>query len=191
MRSDIDFPTRINISYVLDEVPTNYARDLNKEIYDRGGEFLFYPLEAPIPHITMLMGDVANQQALVAVIGLVEKIAVDFHPINYSFSLPYFRDPARRYIFVDTNPQEEFYQQRLRLQKELRKLITIDHYGGAENVSHVTLGFIPRGGTKALIDSISQPAQTISGKARVLQVALTGARGTCIEALQTIAIATG
>ncbi len=182
-----NFPLRINISYLLDGVVAEYVTKANSAIFVDGGEFEFEPEGIAIPHITMLMGDVGSSSDLDEVIAVVADTANELAPIDFELSDPYFRDGRGRFIFVDTNPQPQFYQQRLLLQNRAGSLLKIDHYGGAENVSHITLGYNDRGTDPALLEQF-KVNHLVTGKASLMQVARTGSRGTCIETLQTFSI---
>jgi len=182
----MEFPSRVNISYLLQGKPLEYAREANAEIFVRGGEFEFSPRGQAIPHVTMLMGEVKSLQDLEELFDVVAKASFEFENIDFELSAPYFRDARRKFVFVDTNPQESFLKQRRLLQEWVGPLLKIDHYGNAENVSHITLGYNDLGNDATLLAHISSSAP-IAGKASQLQVARTGARGTCIETLRTFA----
>jgi hypothetical protein len=123
---------------------------------------------------------------LKAVSEIVARTAVEFDPISYSIGTPYFPAPDRRYVFVDTEPLAAFLAQSTVLQERLGHLLAIDDFGDAKNVSHITLGFNDSGNDLAVLGEPS--GGTTRGIASTLQIALTGPRGTCIEALGRFAV---
>lgn len=175
---DLRFPLRTNISCVLSPAILEHVRLLNTIIVTNGfQEIDFSGSPAPIPHMTLLMGEVDDLSGLEAMMAALRRFAVDLAPIKYEITKPYLRVPSRNFIFVDAVPQKAFRGLRFSLHELLSEYIDCELYGGPENVSHITLGYAH--GAYPGVDKLVQATQSVIGVADTLQVAETGKRGTC------------
>lgn len=175
---DLSFPLRTNISFMLSDGVRKEVRKLNSIIVKDGfAEIDFSAVSAPLPHITLLMGEVDHLQDLKTLIQALTSFSQHQAPIDYRIGKPYLRDPSRNFIFVDTVPQEQFRLLRLELDQILSRFIDCDMHGGPKNVSHITLGYAH--GVYPGIQKLVQVARPVVGVAETFQVAETGIRGTC------------
>jgi 2'-5' RNA ligase len=174
---DLRFPLRVNISFMLSREVTEEICRLNSIIVRDGfREIDFSKSSAPIPHITLLMGEVDEEEDLKGLIQALRGFSLH-EPIKYKISQPYLRRPSRNFIFVDTVPQKAFRLLRRKLHEALSEFIDCELHGGPDNVSHITLGYAHR--AYPGIDKLIKSAQSAGGLADTFQVAETGRRGTC------------
>src|SRR5689334_13556253 len=179
------FPLRANISFTLSHDVREEVLKLNSIIVRDGfSEIDFSGPSAPIPHITLLMGEVDSADDLKALIEALQYFGQHHEPISYEIGRPYLRRPSRNFIFVDTLPQSEFRLFRLELHQILSKFIDCDLHGGPKNISHITLGYAH--GVYPGIDNLIQVARPAKGIADTFQIAKTGQRGTCLGAIATV-----
>jgi hypothetical protein len=175
---DLRFPLRTNISFMLSPDILDEVCRLNSIIVNDGfREIDFSRPSPPIPHITLLMGEVDHRDDLQQLIKALETFSLDLPPIKYKISPPYLRRPSRNFIFVDTVPQKAFRLVRRKLHEALSPFIDCELHGGPDNVSHITLGYAHR--SYPGLDKLLKTAQPTSGVANTFQVAETGKRGTC------------
>jgi len=177
-------PARINIGLLLDGEVLDFARRANRLIAQHGGEFAFEPSGIAIPHITFLMGDVGSDSSLTEINAICADFASTVPRLSYTLSSARFADERRRYVFADVREQAVFLKHRRVLQARLASRLKLDHHGGPSNPSHITLGFIEKGAPRSLLRDLPSPTG-LRGKASILQIALTGRRGTCVRALAT------
>ncbi len=172
------FPLRTNISFMLSHDVKEEVRTLNSIIVKDGfTDIDFSAVSAPIPHITLLMGEVDHAQDLEALVEALRGFRGHHAAIRYELGKPYLRGPSRNFIFVDTIPQAAFRLLRLELHQLLSDFIDCDLHGGPKNVSHITLGYAH--GVYRGIQKLIQVAKTVMGIAETFQIAETGKRGTC------------
>jgi len=154
------------------------VRRLNSIIVGDGfREIDFSDHSEPIPHITLLMGEIDNEEDLNGLIQTLERFSLHQPPIKYKISQPYLRPPSRNFIFVDTVPQKAFRLLRRKLHEALSDYIDCELHGGPDNVSHITLGYAHR--AYPGIGKLIKNAVSAGGVANTFQVAETGKRGTC------------
>src|SRR4051812_33700108 len=92
----LSFPLRTNISFMLSHEVTEEVRRLNSIVVNDGfKEIDFSNPVVPIPHITLLMGEVDNEQDLTGLIQALEKFSLHQPSIKYKISQPYLRRPSR------------------------------------------------------------------------------------------------
>lgn len=165
------------------------VRKLNSIIvHDGFGEINFSRAAAPIPHITLLMGDVDNANDLAALIETLQDFARNHTGICYEIGRPYLRRPSRNFIFVDTIPQKAFRLLRLELHQSLSRFIDCELHGGPKNISHITLGYAH--GVYPGIHKLVRAANSVKGTADTFQVAETGKRGTCRQLIARLSHST-
>ncbi len=179
----IKFPARINVSIQLDGDLKNQILHLNRLICSEGfGEIDFNSSLPQIPHATLLMGEVRSRSEYESLLLACADFASDQQQFPYSISLPYLRSPSKKFVFVDTLPEEKFYDFRRLTDQYVGAYIECDFYGGPDNGSHITIGYsnIPFQKIQLLKDETS----VTQGTARNIQICLTGRRGSCTDLLE-------
>jgi 2'-5' RNA ligase len=182
---------RLNVALPLAGALAQYARRVNRRLVDEFGSLIvFEPDGDAYPHVTLFMGDYIGPRDRSPLREAIDGVLHDVEPFTLSVGAPYFRDRARRYLFVDADQDLQLRSLRRRLEAELSDFFRVDHYGGAENVSHLTLGFLPSGGRPGLekeVEAGQSEAEWINEAA----LFLTGPRGTCVERLDTYRLRSG
>lgn len=177
------FPFRVNISLVLNRSMLSYVRLLNRKVVSAGfDEIDFTKGPLPIPHITLLMGDVLSPKEYALLLRGVKECARGLRPFSYYLGMPYLRKPSRHYVFVDTLPRSHFARMRKRLYDAVNASIDCEHHGGANNVSHITIGYSAT--PYPYLDRLRAVYRDVRGVARSIQVCEVGRRGTCIKRLK-------
>lgn len=172
------FPLRTNVSFMLSNDVSEEVRRLNSIIVSDGfSEIDFSEVSPPIPHITLLMGEVDNARDLEALVEALGGFSRHQAAIRYEIAKPYLRRPSRNFVFVDTIPQKAFRLLRRKLHQSLSEFIDCDLHGGPENISHITLGYAH--GVYPGISKLLKAARPTKGVADTFQIAETGKRGTC------------
>lgn len=185
MAKEISYPARININFALPAEIEEYVVSLNRLLMNVGfNEIRFSGEDAHIPHITLLMGDVATHSHYEALVDACRGFAVGRDEVPYNLTKPYWKQPSRRFVFIDTVPLERFRTFRKQLDEFVRGLIECEQYGGPENPSHITVGYSDI--RKFDLSSIAAPHKNQAGVGSVIRICRAGSRGTCIEVLEEI-----
>jgi hypothetical protein len=179
---DLSFPARINVNAPLPASVTAVVQQMN-EVFLRSGfdDIDFSDGSLHLPHVTLLMGEVASAAHFKELLEKCESFAGRHPAIPYSVGEPFWQKPALKFMFVDTNPLPLFKDFRVAFYNEVRDLIRCEYYGGPENPSHITVGY---GDSRRLpLAKVKDAYRSTSGIANAIRICEAGERGTCHNAL--------
>jgi hypothetical protein len=179
---ELSFPLRININAPLPASLTTMVQQMN-EVFLRSDfdEIDFSSGSLHLPHVTLLMGEVASASHFKQLLEKCESFAGRHPAIPYSVGEPFWQKPALKFMFIDTNPLSLFREFRIALHNEVLDLIRCEYYGGPDNPSHITVGY---GDSRRLpLVKVKDAYRSISGIANAIRISEAGERGTCHNAL--------
>jgi len=178
----MEFPLRVNISFMLCETIHAHVLSLNRLVVDAGyNEICFSGPDAVMPHITLLMGEVDTEDEYDLLAEELRVLAETMYPIQYRIGRPYLRQPSQHFIFVDVHPERKFRDYRVEMHADLGRYIECDHHGGPHNVSHITIGYCPI--VYPGLQELVRKSNRLPGIADTIQLSVAGKRGTCVKKL--------
>ena len=185
------YPLRLNISFELSPAVEEKVVSANHKLVNLGyKEINFQPDGGAIPHVTLLMGDVASRADFERLQQILVAFAKREKSIHYVVQRPYLKLPSKSFIFVDVEPAETFRLLRHRLFEQVNQLLAFEYHGGPDNVSHITLGYARP--SLASVGKISQEFESdLNGIASALALSRVGNRGACIEKFAVFRFAEG
>lgn len=181
---DLTFPLRVNINFALPEEVDVYVKRINDVVCQNGyNEISFRAGSDQLPHITLLMGEVAAGSSLTKLVEGCNEYSRTLMPLTFELSAPYWKAPSLKFLFLDTLPTENFRQLRLELYNSVSNVLTCEFHGGPENPSHITAGY---GDSKRIaLDHLIRIPRPQSSQTGSLRICLAGARGSCSDVLAT------
>lgn len=185
----IPFPARININCPIPTVVAEVVESMNSRMVDSGFLDIEFSEHSPhLPHVTLLMGEVADRSALEELLRKSEQFASMQPSFGYSLGPPYWKKPSLKFLFMDTPPLERFRIFRAELFAQLNGLIKCEFHGGPENPSHITVGY---GDSRRLpIERFLSLYRKVEGVASHIRICEAGERGTCHSPMAEFALAT-
>lgn len=175
---NLTFPLRVNVGFSLEGKVDLYARTLNANLVAYGHTDINFSSGYAIPHVTLLMGKVKNQEDLRNLIAEVAKLINQHEPLGFNVSAPYFSGTEEGYVFLDVVPQMPFRDLKLSLYAQVSNLLECELHGGPTNISHITVGHVKATGFDMQeLGAISKHAAR--GLARTIIITEVGVRGTC------------
>jgi hypothetical protein len=175
--SPTEFPTRLDISLRLDGSLLEAVTRVNESIVAIGfDEVRFSPGGGAMPHVTLLMGEVATLEDFEKLSEAVECFSRATETFAISLGSPYLRESEGRWAFMDALPRERIRAIRFALHGVLAGLIELEPHGGPDNVSHVTVGYAES--LQGDVEAALAGAAVGRGHASVVQLCAVGAHGT-------------
>lgn len=176
--SSPEFPARLDVSLRLDGSLLEAVTRVNESLLAIGfDEVRFSPDGGAVPHVTLLMGEVATLEDYEKLSEAVERFSRATETFEISLGPPYLCEPERQWVFMDALPAERFRAIRFALHDVLAGLIELEPHGGPDNVSHVTVGYAEslQGDIEA---ALAGAVVGRGGHASVVQLCAVGAHGT-------------
>ena len=179
---NLSFPARINVNAPLSSSVAASIQQMNAVFLQSGFDDIDFSTGSPnLPHVTLLMGEVASASHFKELLNKCERFSSNHSSISYSVGEPFWQKPALKFMFVNTDPLEQFKNFRIALYDEVQSLIRCEFYGGPENPSHITVGY---GDSRRLpIAKVKAAYRSTSGVFDVIRICEAGERGTCHNSL--------
>ncbi len=178
-RIPINFPARLGVSLELDGPLRAWAIRSNATIVRAGfSEIRFCGKGAAIPHITLLMGEVANSRHYTNLLRAIAGYCSQVDPISYSVSTPCLDEPEGNFVFANVLPPDVFKETRFALFRLVSADIECELHGRPENPAHLTLGYVDPSTFDVAQFNVATPPP---GLAKGIQIGSVGAHGTCVR----------
>lgn len=133
------------------------------------------------PHITIMMGDVLDEDEVLARLTDVAKQLV---PIQFRLGAPYRDLAGGRYVFMDPADPAPFIEAKLRAQATISSVLRPSTYGGASNPPHLSLAYVRRNCPMPHDAEVYASGELFT----VSRIALSrcGDHGTCIDQIAAV-----
>jgi hypothetical protein len=183
MKKPALYPSKININLGLSNEVNDFCIAINQYIVSKGfNEINFQGDQHHLPHITLLMGEIKTENDYMSLIHICNLFSQKCKAINYEVSMPYWKKPLEKFVFVDVLPLEEFTKFRLDLYEDVKELIKCSTYGGPNSETHITVGYADSTEAKDLdLDIINSSSYGRLGVASSVRICKAGVHGTCNE----------
>lgn len=179
MNTSRRYPIKINVNFALSFEIENFCKSVNQAMVEEGLDSINFNNFTSIPHITLLMGNVKSANDYSELIQIYSNFVKSQSRIEYSISRPYWKEPLKKFVFVDVLPLDKFEEFRLNLDKNTKGLIDYSSYGGPDSSTHITLGYSNLENLdNNLISSFLPPSL---GIADLMRICKAGNHGTCSE----------
>jgi hypothetical protein len=175
------YPLKININLELSNEVKDFCIAINQYIVNEGfNEINFQGFQQQLPHITLLMGEIKTQDDYLNLIRICNLFSQKCKTIEVS--MPYWKKPLEKFVFVDVLPLEEFTKLRLELYEDVKELIKCSAHGGPSSETHITVGYADSIDAKDLdLNIISLSSFERLGVASSVRICRAGVHGTCGE----------
>lgn len=170
-----EFPARLDVSLRLDGSLAEAVARVNESIVAVGlDEIRFSPNQGAIPHVTLLMGEVATLEDFESLADAVRRFAQTTETFEIGVGSPYLVELERRWVFMDALPAVRFRALRFALHDVSAGLIELEPYGPGQRLAR------HRGMRRATRGSYRRGAHWagVSGRASALQLCAVGVHGT-------------
>jgi len=159
------------------EINSFFLENYNSEINFRSGV---------IPHITLMMGKLRLNSSVDLLRQRCIDLGKNLKEISVEFNHPYLEDTTGHYIFMD--PVDSNY---LKISKNIAQdlfgdLLEPSTFGGSENPSHLTVGYVSKGSKLEEIPFLTNSHLKIRLKS--IGLSQCGPRGTCFEPVFSIPV---
>ena len=135
--------TKINIHLPLRGEISNYCIRLNQEIQKLTKSGVdFSPKSFQIPHLTLYMGFVINEQNYNSVLSEIFNMAQEMNPIEITPTKPYMKEPKKNYVFVDTEQSSQIIELKRTIKEKVSKWIEPLNWDVVSEIPHITVGYI-------------------------------------------------
>jgi hypothetical protein len=128
------------------------------------------------------MGEIRTEDDYLDLLHICNLFLQKRKAINYEVSMPYWKKPLEKFVFVDVLPLESFTKLRLDLYEDVKELIQCSTYGGPDSETHITVGYADSTDTKDLdLNIINSSSDKRLGVASSVRICRAGVHGTCSE----------
>ena len=133
---------KLNIHLTVSPNVASYCREINRGVRRLTESFIDFEAAPPmIPHISLIMGILAEKRSLDALITEVKSNCARFGPLTFQVLNPYLEDVRNHYVFSDIVGNSDYEALKQTLQSSLKGtyLEVQDDYTEAP---HITLAHI-------------------------------------------------
>lgn len=172
---------KVNVNLPLTDNALSFAIRCNEWFVRHCGSEIVFSKPAPYPHLTLLMGTIADEDAH-KVTTLVQTFAQNEEIPSVALTPPYRPDPVSPYVFVGVADAPRIRNVKLTLAKYLAGNMSFCESGNIETVPHVTVAYVSESGCEH-----AEPKQHGLPDAwvpRWIALSHTGKHGTCMGVIR-------
>ena len=177
--------TKINIHIPIRGEMLNYCMDINQKIQKiTSSGVSFNPDSFQIPHITLYMGFVKNQNDYIQIMKRVYEISRELKIFEITPLKAYLKGPKKNYVFIDTEQAESIIELKKKFKKELGEYMEPLTWDVVSSTPHITIGYIKQDFSLVEELLIDYPLG-YSFYADAVEVSYGGPWGSCIGSIRT------
>jgi 2'-5' RNA ligase len=177
--------TKVNIHIALRGDIVKYCIKLNNQIQAiTPSQVDFSPSSFQIPHLTLEMGLVKNDNDFCELMNSVADFASELKPFTVIPLSLYLAKPSRNYAFVETDKVVEILHLKSLAKDKFKKWIIPLEWDVSKAIPHITVGYISNHFDE-LEDLLNDFKTGPQWTADAIEVSYTGSRGSCIGTIRT------
>jgi 2'-5' RNA ligase len=173
---------KLNIHLMVPDVALQYCLQVNKGIRDITDSVIVFDETSPmIPHVSVLMGELDENNSLEEVAELTQDALSSVAPIKFYVHPPYLENVRNRYVFSDVEGGQPFMELKRRLFSLLGERYLQSQSDYTEQ-PHLTLGHVEdkRNEVRIYLNTIQAGFTFVSD---TVEISDAGPKGTCINSL--------